>query len=400
MRTRIFAHITILLSFLIWFLTLPLRVLPIRRRRIVLFAHGGGSSSDYVCNPKYICEGILGSEWSDSVELIWLGSNKNSSAHDRRIRWVNVKSLTGIYYLLSSGVIITNGPLFSWFPFRKKQFCLNTWHGGGAYKKLPSDIHRASLIERFKRMMLNRNVDVFLSSSRAFSDYVLRDAMCYRGEILNSGMPRNDLLLRNSDSQDKHHAIMARIGIDLNTRVMLFAPTFRDQTFSSYDPIDVSVLLESIEHHCTGKWVLLYRNHRKSESANYLFNLPKDVIDVSDYDDVQELLLIADFFITDYSSGMWDYSLTGRPGLLYIPDWEEYSRSPGLYLGLNELPFEAAHSMVELVSKVEGLDFSNRSIKSLDHINSLGSYEKGRAASMVIDRIAKIIFSEKDELLS
>jgi CDP-glycerol glycerophosphotransferase len=68
-------------------------------------------------------------------------------------------------------------------------------------------------------------------------------------------------------------------------------------------------------------WAVLFRKHRRIVDA-----LPEDPsrVDVSSFPDATELLLAADVLVTDYSSAVFDFVLTGRPIVFFTPDLEDY----------------------------------------------------------------------------
>ena len=148
--------------------------------------------AQYSCNPKYIAEYLL-EKYPDSFEIIFELKNPKSM-DQKQIKFVKSLSITMIYYFCTSKVIISNGGMPSYLPKRKNQYVINTWHGGGAYKRCPLDGRH--LIDRYKR----RCTDLVLSSNRKFSELEVPDIVPgYAGEIMTCGMPRNDLLFSGND---------------------------------------------------------------------------------------------------------------------------------------------------------------------------------------------------------
>ena len=81
-----------------------------------------------------------------------------------------------------------------WIPRRKGQLIIDTWHGGGCYKKVAADNKESSELAKYRTKISGKEVNLYLSSSKYFSDNVVRKSFMYDGEILSSGMPRNDVL--------------------------------------------------------------------------------------------------------------------------------------------------------------------------------------------------------------
>ena len=122
----------------------------------------------------------------------------------------------------------------------------------------------------------------------------------------------------------------------------------------------------------------------------------ENVINVTRYDDIQELLAISDILISDYSSLMFDFTITKRPCFLYVPDLEEYqSKDRKLYFNVKELPFKIAKSNDELIDKI--VNFSNEEYnKSLElFLNKIGSYENGKASQKIAELIKNKIEEER-----
>lgn len=100
--------------------------------------------------------------------------------------------------LLTSGVIITNGSYAPWFPFRKKQYVINTWHGGGAYKRVENDRPDANRATRKRAEFCANNIDLFLASCKIQEENMIRKTFLYKGEVLRAGTPRNDQLVNGN----------------------------------------------------------------------------------------------------------------------------------------------------------------------------------------------------------
>lgn len=114
-------------------------------------------------------------------------------------------------------------------------------------------------------------------------------------------------------------------------------------------------------------------------------------MDVTDYPDIQELLAAADVVLTDYSSAIFDFVLTGKPGFLLVEDCENYKTLRGLYYPPEESPFPVAHTQQELWKKVENFDEDEYAKRVEEFLRQKGSVEDGSAAGRVADLIRGII---------
>jgi CDP-glycerol glycerophosphotransferase len=144
------------------------------------------------------------------------------------------------------------------------------------------------------------------------------------------------------------------------------------------------------------KWYFLSRYHRYQDDSMDIHVTGKNVIDVCDYPDMQELLCGADVLITDYSSCVWDYSFLKRPCFLFVPDKEEYTANTGFYVSVEEWPFMRADTMEELVDNMRNYD-EDLAKKEIDnHLQALGSYESGECCKVIGERLTKLAATDKE----
>lgn len=110
-------------------------------------------------------------------------------------------------------------------------------------------------------------------------------------------------------------------------------------------------------------------------------------IDVSDYPDMQELLCTVDILITDYSSSMWDFALTKKPGFLFATDVQKYKDERDFDTPMSEWPFVVTTNNAELVEAIRNFNESVHFLKVEKHLRDLGSFENGQACEVVGKRI-------------
>ena len=189
--------------------------------------------------------------------------------------------------------------------------------------------------------------------------------------------------------------VRAFYNIDKNTKIALYAPTFRDNySFKSYD-LDYEKLLKALKKRFGGKWVILVRFHFRLRELKIPKKYDSYVINATDYNDIQELLCVSDVGITDYSSWLCDYVLTNRPGFLYASDIQKYiDDERGFYYPLSSTPFPVAESNDELYDKIVNFD-EKKYLKEVDeYLKRLGCYEKGNASSRIVKKIEELIGNE------
>ena len=119
------------------------------------------------------------------------------------------------------------------------------------------------------------------------------------------------------------------------------------------------------------------------------------VINVTEYPDMQELILSCDMFISDYSSCIFDAAITGIPCFTFATDFEDYKSDRGVYYEMDELPFPYAKNNDELMQNIENFDTDDYSAKWKAFAERTGLHETGHAAKDIAEKIIKFINGEK-----
>ena len=375
------AFIKVMVSEVLKILTMPLHFLPVRKNRILFTGLTGGAGYDYSCNPKYLYE-YMRDHYPKQFEYIWAVSDKKKYAflEEEDVKLIKHFTPASIPYLLTSGVIVTNGSYAPWFPFRKKQYVINTWHGGGAYKKVENEKPDANWATRKRARFCADNIDLFVASCQKQEEQMIRTTFLYEGEVLRCGTPRNDKLVKN-DFVKMRSRVREKYQIPQDGKIVLYAPTYRKSNLPV--ELDSDRLLA-----CLGEnWYVFSRYHRYMDDTMGIHIKGKHVIDVMDYPDMQELLVAADMLITDYSSCIWDYSFLNRPCFLYVPDKEEYTRKTGFYVSIDEWPYAQAENMEELLDHIRQYDEVVTQLRVEQHLQKLGSYETGECCRKIVEKI-------------
>lgn len=379
--------VKLLSVYFIMIILFPLRINPIKKNRILFSSLTGGKFMEYSCNPKYIFE-ELNIKYPLKYEIVWAFAEpeKYRELFSNNIILVKHFTLKSFYYLLTSKIIITSGSYVPWLIFRKKQVIINTWHGGGAYKSLNQREDRIGRMIKKRNYIAGKNTTVFVSSSEAFSQYVIRGAFAFKGKIINIGMPRNDFLV-NHDIQRQEAMVRDYFGLEKGIKIILYAPTYRDN--GTYEKLNPIAIVSELEKQTGEKWVCLMRLHRYEleEIKDNLEN--KYIIDASSYSDMQGLLAASDILITDYSSSIWDYSFLYRPCFLYVPDLEQYKKTRGFYIELEKWHFRFACTEDELLSQLKFLDKEEWIERMEMHHKDLVSYETGKASESIVNYIVE-----------
>ncbi|EET60582.1 hypothetical protein BRYFOR_07400 [Marvinbryantia formatexigens DSM 14469] len=381
----------IVYSYALMVLLFPLRLFPVRSDRLVFAGLTGGDAYEYAGNPKYLCDYIR-REYPGRFQIYWAvsGPERYRESEGRDITFVKHYSLQSFYYLMTAKVIVTSGSYAPWFPFRKKQYLINTWHGGGAYKRLKDNYEDADRLQRRKLKFCAENISLFLSTCRRATVCLFRGAFHYQGEIMEIGMPRNDCLV-NGQTERAADKVRAYYRIPQGERLVLYAPTYR--TPSQRIVLDGEALLKTLQRDGT-KWHILFRAHRYQDKTASISVTGCEVLQAGDYPDMQELLCAADMLITDYSSAVWDYSFLYRPCFLFVPDLAEYLEKTGFYTDIDQWPFAMAQDMAELEKRIVSYDENAARESIRRHHREMGNCESGRACELVTARILEVCGQE------
>jgi len=369
-------------------------LLPIKKNKIIIFSYYG---SQYGCNPKYITAYLL-DHAEEQFDLVWAFNEPDKHLLPKQIRKVKMMSFNYFYELCTAKVIITNYRTTKFFHKRKKQYYIQTWHSSLRLKKIEKDAIE-DLTEEYLNMAQKDSLkcDLLLSGCRKSTE-IFNQSFWYDGEIFEHGTPRNDLLLQ--PGKPKRAQFMEKINLSPKKKVILYAPTFRKHNHRSFYNLDFKKIVNAVERKFGGSWVFMVKlhPHLKGQSTKLL---PGHVHDVTRYDDIQELLFIADLLITDYSSLMFDFSITKRPCLLYVPDLTRYTNGErGLYFDLEELPFINAYSNGQLINEIKNFDKQSYEQNLNEFFTKIVSYESGQARKKLVERIKEICFEEQRSKLN
>lgn len=357
-------------------------IIPVKKNKILFYAGARG----YICSPKYVAE-YLNDHYPGKYELCWIGKDEKQLEGKSYLKLVKVSPFSLFYALASSKVFVTNGEN-AICPKSKKKLIICTWHGA-AYKKVGFDTK-----DKFSKTDTKHSaINILLSISQEYTTHLIKSGFHYNGRILNCGYPRNDIFfdknkveLASNKIRDKYH---------LTGKVILFAPTYRGvyQTANKVDfKLDFSKLKQALIQKYGDKVTILVRMHYFDKNQ---YDLPDNAIDVGNWPDMQELLCATDILITDYSSTIWDFALTKKPCLLYVPDLHEYETERGLYTDPRTWPGVLCMNMEELSNAIINLDEASCAKKAEEYLKNVCSYENGTATQQVCNEIVNYIDNSK-----
>lgn len=363
------------------------RKLPIEKNKVIFSNYDG---MGYGGNCKYIAEKFIGGHYP--VKLVWAVSDKNIQGIPEQIEKVMIGTPRYYKELFTSGTYITNTVHNLYERKREGQFFINTWHGYGPFKLAEGAVNKDAMSrERYRKS--NAASDLFLTASRFYTK-IYRESFFYEGEVMECGAPRNDVFFMDNVIKA---SVYKKIGIPFDKKILLYAPTFREDTGSSFQKYDIDMkrVVNALGQRFGGEYILVYRFHHYLYALGMPQNFYADAVDATYYEDIQELLVAADIVITDYSSLMWDFSLQKRPVFLYQNDERNYENDRGFYSPVSEWPYPKAHTQEELIDAI--MHFDNDSyIKKLNaFFEKYGSCDDGHAAERVVKRIMNEINKDR-----
>jgi CDP-glycerol glycerophosphotransferase (TagB/SpsB family) len=234
--------------------------------------------------------------------------------------------------------------------------------------------------------------DILLAQND-YAKRIFRRSYAYLGPIWEEGYPRDDVLAATSgptrtSTRGDAAAIRARLGISADARVVLYAPTWRDDRPDHVDHLDVSRFTEQLGP----DWVTLIRGHSRTLQPGEDVRAG-GVIDVTSYPDVSDLFLAADALVTDYSSVMFDFSVTGKPIYFFTPDLARYREVlRGFYFDLLPVaPGPVVQDASELVELVQHPDAARAeyAAKYAAWRERFNPRDDGHAAERVVARLIR-----------
>lgn len=356
-------------------------LLPIKKNKVVFSNYVG---KGYGCNPKYIAEEII--KRHPDWDLVWMTKN-TSDAFPPEIRPVKYESVRNIYELATAGIWIDNQRKLPYHKKREQQFFLETWHGGGIpMKKIGADNPANFDNEPYHQTSLhmNRITNLMISNSKACTE-IFHRAFLYDGEILECGYPRNDILVRNSNSF--HDLICKHYELPVMEKLALYAPTYRKGRKLDQYLLDTSQISKALSTHFGGNWTILLRLHPTMQEKANEYHYDKTCINATCYNDTQELLAGCDVLISDYSSVISEFALTHKPVFLYANDIKDYAVERDFYTDYYSLPFPIAESNEQLIKNIINYNIDYYQDKLSKFFTDIGMTESGTAASQVVDRL-------------
>lgn len=365
--------------------------LPIDNHKIMMLTSRG----TYNCHPRAIADEII--RQNLPYEIVWVVRKENIDNHEwypENLKLVQRGSYEFYEEAATSKVWIDNSVTFSYLfaKKRKEQVLFETWHGSFGLKKFDASVNNNKYWVK-KAYQEGKQTDYCLTNCK-FEENLFKDTFWENTEMLPYGHPRNDILFTADTEETKKlvASIRKKYHLKDDMHVLLYAPTYRDvQNAGLYD-LDYDAVVEALEERFGGKWVIMVRYHFLDRKLANLDMTNPNIRNATDYPDIQDLMLIADVGVTDYSSWIYDYFFTKKKAMLYVPDIEEYEAKDREFLfPIETTPFPIAKTNEELCENIKKFDEEKYQQDYQKFYDKMECYEDGHAAERVVEKLKEIM---------
>lgn len=313
--------------------------LPIQNKKLALFGTTDGSFRE---NSKYLYLYLLK---NSDFKVYWIGNKKIvKTLKSKSLPTAYIWSIKAIFLHMRTKFYFISHSLKTVCPYKpsNKTIVINQWHGT-PIKKIGFDRKdKKDLVFNNKKQYITTwgKPNYYIVGSENLIDLFEKAMGVTSKQILAFGNPKNDFLLKNKSNISLKKELINKINININakTKVILYAPTHRDSEDGKKLLIKELFNLTHYFSEVMGKecFTLLIKLHPKDakkignlKELKLLINEKNNIFDVSNFQDIQEILYLTNYLITDYSSIIFDYSILSRPTYLFNFDEKEYKKNRG-----------------------------------------------------------------------
>lgn len=351
------------------FLGLFIRINP----KLILFSSFGGDRYDD--SPKVLFEAIKNDNFFNDYQFYWGMNDANKKIEGATT--IKMDSFKYFITALKSRIWITNVNIERGLKFKKRgTIYLNTWHGTSS-KKVGNAV-------KGRKDYDFSNCDILCVDGEYYKNIFVKYFKAKDNSFLYCGRPREDGLF-NKDC-NYINSIKEKLGIDASKKVLFYAPTWRDYKLK---PINWNLWRKLLG----SEYVILTRFHHFTNEANE--DLPvfdnEFFYDVTNYENLNDLYLVSDFLITDYSSCMFDFGLLKKPYYSFATDYEKYLEYPGSFFDLDDVLYCGVFKdEILLIKHIMNCDYEKDSRECFKVTSKICQYY-GHATDACIEKIKQKI---------
>ena len=348
--------------------------------KLILFVSYGGRKYDD--SPQNIYEAMTADSRFEDYKFVW-GFEKPDNFQLIKGEKISINSVKYLVYALKARVWVTNVDMRRGLNFDVKHtIYVNTWHGT-AIKYLGNDCSKEG--QEFNTKAKRVAPDIMLAQGEHDVNVYISAFNLSRAQIALTGLPRNDALVAFNNIEYRSR-LKKKMGLPNDKIIILYAPTFREYDGMHNWEQELSLNLEKWTKSFGNKYQLLIRGHQVVQTMTGITD-GSFVKDYTGYPNLNDLLLVSDILISDYSSIFFDYSILGRPMFCYAYDYEKYYQNRGLYFDIRK-ELSCAEDEDELITKIETIDWDVESHKAAVFRDRYVQYF-GNATSNSLDIIYK-----------
>ncbi|MGW6109080.1 CDP-glycerol glycerophosphotransferase family protein, partial [Bacillus subtilis] len=299
--------------------------LPVKKKTVIFESFAG---KQYSCNPRAIYEYMK--EHHPEYNLIWsVNPSYTEIFEEKNVPYINRFTLKWLFAMARAEFWVVNSRLPLWIPKPKHTTYVQTWHGT-PLKRLAVDMEEVHMpgtnTEKYKQNFTKEasKWDYLISPNR-YSTEIFARAFQFNKTMIESGYPRNDFLYTDNRPETMK-AIKKKMNIPEDKKVILYAPTWRDDQFYKKGKykFDLDLNMEKLREEIGDNYVIILRMHYLVAENFDLSPYKGFAYDFSAYEDIRELYMVSDLLITDYSSVFFDFANLKRPMIFFVPDIETY----------------------------------------------------------------------------
>ena len=352
-------------------------------------------------NPRAIYEALINDSKYSNLKYIWdINNHKQKNIYLDDVKIIDYNSLSFFYYMCKAKYWIINCKMPEYIVKKENQIYLQTWHGT-PLKRLGHDIqvsedttfYRSGL--NYEEMCKTYDVDVekynYMISPNKFCTEVFQSSFGINKErLIETGYPRNDFIT-NATKEDIIN-IKNKYHLPLDKKIILYAPTWRDNSYNvSGYTFELKADFYKWKEILKDEYIIVFKPHylivnkyeNNEDLKDFLYSIPANA-------EINELYVISDSMITDYSSVFYDYAVLNRPMYFYMYDLEEYREElRGFYLDVyTELPGKIFEDEDMLLNDIKNNVYDYESLKIFNE--RFSHAQTGNCAQKVIDIVFEV----------
>ena len=370
---------------------------------IILFESYMGRS--YACSPRAIYEQMLTQKRFKDFEFVWFfrnPENKKNIDSLKRATLVEYESRQYYEYYSKAKYFVSNSRIPEVIKKREGQVYIQCWHGTplkrlGYDLKIDGSNAMNSLKDTYKKYKEDAERYTYLLSPSTFCTEKLTSCFNLKENnpeaiLVQEGYPRNDFLY-NYTKEDIVR-VKENLGItDNHKKILLYAPTWRDNQHEAGVGYTYQLGIDfyKMQQELQEEYIILFRPHYFVANQFDFEKYKGFIYNAVNIDDINDLYIISDMIITDYSSVFFDYANLKRPILFYMYDLEDYQEHiRGFYIGLEELPGEIVTTEEELIKEIKKYSQKFEYDEKYKNFNEkYNALDDGKAAERVVERCIK-----------